>query len=191
MIIEPNDDDLDLLDDGMEALVMEMAALEALFEANKGEGPADRAIVLCQQAYEARTSPPQTVEQIVVRAALARVLGEPAPDAPLPLSAQRTWTKIVYDATAAAWLDWVAGGKSGEGLTARLRRNEPDTENVPDGAVELLALAEWGKAVEALVQDDLATAKRHFERAIEIGSQVGSDSNPSINWTYAASFFSR
>lgn len=193
VMLEPTEEELmDLDGDGVETLVMEMAALEALFEAIRGEGLPDRAVALCRQALEAQSSEPRTLEQHIVRAALIRATSEAfAFTTVLPKTTTRpSWVTFVYETIGMAWLRWLmSGDTSAIGLMARIRAAEPDTGHVPDGAIELMSLAEWGAAVEALAVGDEANAKRHFERATEIGAQVGSDSNPSINWTYAASFF--
>ena len=58
-----------------------------------------------------------------------------------------------------------------------------------DGAVETLSLNFWARAIELLVQEQRIEAKRFFERATEVGSQFGTRTNPSVCWSYAASFF--
>lgn len=190
-MFEPSDEELEDLDsDGVETLVMEMAALEALFDAIRDEGPAARGVSLARQALEAQTREPSTFEQHIVRAALSKATGLDLPQAVPTPTAGPSWTTFVYETIAAAWLRWFnTGDASAVGLMARIRTLEPDMGHVPDGAIELMSLGEWGRAVEALAIGDEANARRHFERAVEIGSQMGSDSNPSVNWTYAASFF--
>lgn len=171
--------------------MLEMAALEAIVEASRGEGPADRAVELARQAWEAQREP-TTFEQHVVRAALGKVLKKPL-DLKFPSrSSASSWTTYVYETVTLAWLHWaMKGEREAVGLTERLHREEPDTTREPGGAVELLALTSWSQAIERLILGDVTGSKRLFERSIEVGSQIGSESNPTINWCYAASFFPR
>lgn len=189
-MVEPTFESFNVEDNDVEVLVMEMAALEAMFDAVRREGPSSRAVSLCLQALRAQVREPVSFEEHIVRAALCNATGSPLPHgAPTP-SEDPDWTTFVYETVAATWLRWLLRRDAGAvGLMARIRAVEPDMNHAPGGAVELMSLFEWGLSVEALAGGHEANAKRHFERAIEIGSQVGSDSNPSINWTYAASFF--
>lgn len=185
---EPSDDELLGLED-MGAILTEMAALEAIFEANRMKGSQKRALFLCKEALLVGRTP-QSVEEHVTRAALCKATGTPFFNSLKVRSEQNSWNEIVYHTVALAWLSYIENGTRADGLVATIKSLESSFGHIQEGAVELLALGEWAKAVEAITCGSLQTAKKHFERAIEIGSQVGSDSNPTINWTYAASFFS-
>lgn len=177
--------------DGFEALLLQMAALGAIAEANREEGPVDRARYLARQAWEVLGTP-VSFEQHAVQAALAHVLQEPLSMTLPSLSTTPSWTVHVYESITLAWLRWlVLGDKGAVGITERLRLQEPGKGREPFGAMELGALTLWSQAVEKLALEDTDCARRFFERAIEVGSQIGSDSNPTVNWSYAASFFPR
>lgn len=174
----------------VEALMDNMAALEAVFEAVQGTGSTERAVSLAKQALRSQARAPRSFEEYLVHVSLSRVAGLPLSKLGPTPSVSPTWVTFVYETVAAAWLRWfTSGDTSAIGLMVRIRAAEPDTHHVPGGAVELLSLSEWGQAVEALAEGDFGKARRHFERAVEVGAQIGSDSNPSINWTYAASIF--
>jgi len=53
----------------------------------------------------------------------------------------------------------------------------------------MTALAYWEKAITMAITSDFEEAERYFDRATEVGSQYGTRSNPSICWSYAATFF--
>lgn len=184
---EPSTKELDLLDD-MNSVVTEMAALSAVFETLRGEGSRERALSLCRETSSTKGTP-RNVEELVTWAALCKILGNSFQHS-LPTKVESSsWRDFVFETIASAWVSLTVSGRRVDGLMSSLMKLRPSFEESQEGGIELLALGEWGKAVEATSSGDLVSAKRCFEHAIDVGSQVGADSNHTINWSYAASFF--
>jgi hypothetical protein len=186
---EMTEEELAALESGdVDAIVAEMAAVEALLEANRKEGPASRAITLAEEARLFATVP-STVEGHVVDVALAHVLADDTRGT-LPAGPEASpadWSRYVFESVALAWCKWVVeANPEALGLVERLRKSEPALES---GALTLAALYDWAGAVEALASNNMAESKKRFERALEAGAQLGLDATPTIMWTYAASFF--
>ncbi len=184
---EPSERELDLLDD-MTSVVTEMAALGAVFEAMKEGGSRERALRLCRESLSTKASP-RSFEELVTSAALCKILGEPFEHSNLFKAETTTWRDFVFQTISSAWISLTLGKASAEGLLSSMMTLRGHFEEPQEGAIELLALGEWGKAVEATSRKDFVSARRHYEQAIDVGSQIGADSNHTINWSYAASFF--
>lgn len=95
--------------------------------------------------------------------------------------------QIIFEVVADAWAAWAFQSGTDEAL-ADLRSIE-----VPQGegrALHLMALHPWLLAVTALLENDPEEARRQYRRATELGAQLGTESNPAIQWTYAATFTS-
>lgn len=192
-MIDPIDKEFGDLEEG-EIWVMNMAALEATLEAIRGQGPASRATALARQALVSKNHTSLTLEDVIVKASLRKISGglesSPKEEGFWTPSLNLPWTSFVYETIGASWLHWLSSrDESGVGLISRLEASESNPGGSTRGAIELLSLKEWGRAVEALSSKNEEEARKYFERSVEIGAQIGSDSNMSINWTYAASIF--
>jgi hypothetical protein len=168
----------------------EMEALQTALLVADGRGNRKEAQLMAR-TYLARLEP-STTEEIVIEASLNRILGHPcAKRAKMP--PLLPWEAHVADSTALAWTAWNA--KDNERAvelvkalrSTRRKRREPLKEKV--GAIHLLTLSFWGEATLHLVQGERRGAQRFFKRALELGSQFGTESHPMISWAYAASFF--
>jgi len=168
------------------SILAEMEALQAVFDADFRKGPMDRAQALVRQALEVRT-PPTTTEGRLTVVALSHCLGTPRRDLALVRPKKsRKWFRKTFDSLATGWMRWLTMGDMAVlGTIAKMHEGSED-----DGAVETLSLNFWAQAIELLAQGDREGAKRFFERATEVGAQFGTSTNPTICWTYAASYFS-
>lgn len=54
-----------------------------------------------------------------------------------------------------------------------------------------MALSLWLQAIDLLQAGDYLEGRRFFRRATTLSGHYGTVSNPTIQWTYAASFFPR
>lgn len=165
------------------AVLAEMEALQAVSDAIKWGWAKDRALSLVGRALRAQPEP-TSIEGWLVRAALTHCLGEPLGVPPLgPSEATRPADRLFED-LACGWIRWTSGGD--RGLLETIEAVPPDTQQ---GDLEILSLFYWGQALKNLVNENVEESQRFFLRAIEVGSQFGTPSNPGICWTYYASFF--
>ncbi len=169
----------------------EMDALQAAIRVADGEDDLlDEARLLCR-TYLARLEP-STIEEYAIDGALRRILNRQvsAPDIE-PASGTRSWETFVAETVALAWFAWAADDEHRcttllDSLRSQRRKEEVFTDKT--GALHLYTLYFWSQATTLLVADDLDNARRFFKRAIELGSQFGTESHPMISWAYAASF---
>ncbi len=182
---DPIKNDLDLSAD---VQVAQMVALDALFDANRGQGPAARAIDLARELRELLPLP-ASVEMLTIDIALAHILeGEPRGVLPEGPSPNLPWFDHAVEEVCLAWGYWVAHqDRRAVGLSERLQRSAPTQDN---GALSLPAIYDWARAVEALVHGNLDECRRYFDRASELSAQVALETHETLLWTYGATFFS-
>ena len=172
-------------------IIDEAEALTSALRWLRGDGdPADalRRVGLVFPSHEVGDIPIESV----IHYSMARILGkayEPIlriPDPDVDIEGH------VFGTIAEAWV-WWDRGVDRELAHTRLRklgvpRATPRQEG---GAIHLLAMQPWAKAVDALLRDDHEEAKRQFHRATELGSQNGTPSSQAVQWTFAASYLGR
>lgn len=161
-----------------------------------------RAVMMACEAIEGRENPlkvqrivrtlwedqgAETTEDLLTWYAMARILGE-SPEPPVDDIDEETSDpeRDLFVATAWAWMIWATGGPSKLALD-ELERFDLQEQGI--SVLHQLALANWAYAVRSLLQDDPQEAKRRFRRAVEVGGQFGTPTNPAITWAYAATFF--
>jgi hypothetical protein len=125
-----------------------------------------------------------TVEDVVTRCAQARLLGEPFKIPKFTLS-KNPVDRRTFETLATAWMVWAGGGDP-----------EPFVASVPKpdeygGALHLMALEPWGRAIRALGEDNWEEAVRWFKRSIEFGAQYEIETSDAVQWSYVASVFHR
>lgn len=133
-----------------------------------------------------RNQPSDTVEDLVTWYAMGKIIQEELP-APARIDEDpEDSERALFLAVAWAWMTWVSGGSKTSALAEldRLNFQEESSPNV----LHHLALSNWAFAVRALLMGKTKEAKRRYRRALDVGSQFGTESNSVIVWTYAASF---
>lgn len=126
---------------------------------------------------------PTDIASWIRHTAAAKVLGEEVtPPARLPIGGNRA--EQLYARTALAWMAWAAGERS----RAKKILDLP-LEEKGGGEIHLMALGFWCRAVGDLLRDDHEEARRYFKRAMEVGSQFGTESSLAIQWAYVGTFF--
>ena len=166
-------------------VVREMHALQAaqlVVERGDDPGPAQFLVEEYRAEFE-----PESLEESVIDVALRRILG--APDARFASDERRRTPReaLIADSTAIAWATWASGSPKEANLL--LKRLEGKTKRETGGAIHLLTLSFWRQATALLIEGDSFGARRFFKRAMDLGSQFGTESHPMISWAYAASFF--
>jgi hypothetical protein len=175
----------------VEQIIAEMIALNASLRAIKDPGEVPDALRLVRQSFKVRKAP-KSFEDFVIVQAMRKLLGlEPLKGFPKTLS-MYPWTQAVFEVVGLAWVAWAEGKPiEAEKFVKQLWGAPERAGAVPDdrrGAVHLLALQSWAKAVEALAAGVPEEAERFFKRAAEIGASFGNESHPVVLWTMAASF---
>lgn len=123
--------------------------------------------------------------------AMSRLLRRRLNTVPSPTDHQDL-DRQVFKKTAGAWMAWAF--QSGRGRDMALAELKKMTLLVIEategagGALHLMALNPWVAAVTALLENNPEEARRQYHRATEIGAQLGTETNPAIQWTYAATF---
>lgn len=140
------------------------------------------ALRLIRESYDSRTG--HTVEDLVTHCAQAKVLGE-SYRIPQFVPAKNPVDRRTFETLATAWMVWATGGNPG-----------PFVDNVPKpdeygGALHLMALEPWGKAIQALGDNQIDEAVRWFKRSVEFGAQYDIETSDAIQWSYVASIFHR
>ena len=128
---------------------------------------------------------PSSVEDLVTQAAMRVILGQPV-EPPTFEPAKRPSDRHLFEVTSRGWLVWASQGDRKETLRGLQALSVPSGK----GALHLMALRPWKAAVEALLREEPLESRMLFWRASEMGAQFGTESNPVVQWTYAASFFS-
>lgn len=171
-------------DPSVRLVIAQAEALSAaLAYVNNGTGR-DEALKLVAKALDRGTF--LTVEELTIQSAMRLILGQDESVNHRFYAATRPPTRHFFETTARAWMIWAEKGSTSEALEALHQLEDPSAKKE---ALHLMALQPWRLAVEALLEEDLAEAKRQFLRATELGSQLGTETNPVVQWSYAASFF--
>lgn len=99
----------------------------------------------------------------------------------------RTLEDGVFQDLAEVWMSWAIQGSLSAEQQARL--SQLSIEVSKGSTLHRMALLQWKLAIEALLKKDVREVRKRFRRALRIGSEYGTPSNPVIHWTYAASLF--
>jgi hypothetical protein len=163
----------------------EAAALSAVLQCVEGQGDPAEAISLVEKV--AVPKPTDNAGRLV-QAAMAFVLQKPVST---ELAPGDGLDESIFEAIGRAWIAWATSTGQDQAQKALATIPAPRGPQPEGGALHLMAMQPWAQAVSALLQDDLAEARRFFRRATELSSQCGTETNSAIQWTYAASYFGR
>lgn len=167
-------------------LVEEVDALSTL-DAHIGgeEVDLDSAFKFVRRA--ANAIEPTSVGEWLLLAAMAKILAKPIRGIDFaPVSGPAD--QHVFTTCATAWMRW-AEGRSDLARAALDAGASEDLHLGRGGALHVMALTPFRAAIEALIRNDTTEARRLFRRSIEIGTQMGTETNPIIQWAFVASFF--
>lgn len=84
---------------------------------------------------------------------------------------------------ASRWMRWACGFELDLARCAELESQRSELNR--------MALSLWLQAIDRLQAGDYLEGRRFFRRATTLSGHYGTVSNPTIQWTYAASFFPR
>lgn len=170
-------------EENLQGLLAEMDAQGAAERAVAGTGSPEEALVAVEGALDLLPEP-ESLGDRVCRAAMMDLLrrtsreetGEPVASPP---------EDHLFESVALAWMAWLQGRRGR--LDRLLAQNDPDSSR--EGAVHRMALLYWRDAVRLFVQGERDESRRVWQRALEVGSSIGTESHPVILWTFIATFF--
>jgi hypothetical protein len=169
-------------------IIREVSALqEALLVVMNAGVSSLRAREAARKALAHRTPSPSLNPLLneVIQTALRKIAGEPAPRKKYGSPTRSSSEEHLIETASIAWLNWASGGEEGRIDPTQIMETRPNES----GALHRTTLLLWLSAIERLEANDLQEARRLWQRAIEIGSSLGTESHPAILWSYAASFF--
>lgn len=170
--------------DSVEYILAESRALSAALASIHGAGSQEDASILVASVLDVQKEPSDTSE-LTTRAAMSFILGrqvEPPNFKPL----DKPHDRHVFESVSKGWITWASQGDL-DGTLKELRSLSVRLSG--KSYLHLMALNPWKSAVEALLERNPAESWKQFRRASELGAQFGTESNPVIQWTFAASFF--
>jgi len=174
-------------DPSVQQLMAQSEALSTALAHTERGADRNEALCLVRRALERGTF--LTVEELTIRSAMRLILGQATltgGESYRFYAAVRPPSRHFFETVARAWMIWAEKGPASEALAELHQLEDPSPK---EGALHLMALFPWKLATEALLEEDPAEAKRQFLRSTELGSQFGTETNPVIQWAYAASFF--
>lgn len=172
----------------IEQAITEAKALSAALAFVEGQGPREEAVGLTEKALHGHDG--KNLHGIVTRYAMEHIVGRSHNTSVVVKPNGKSLERRIFETTSLAWLRWISQEGAESSLEAlRLLQEEGESCQPQGGALHLMALRPWQLAVRALISGDREEAKRLFRRATELGSQCGTESNPVVQWTYAATFF--
>lgn len=176
-------EDLPEVGGDVESVFAEVGVQRALFGIGRGEPAQENMVDLATFALRARCAD-KTLEDRLATFSLAYSLGDiRCYLIPHKWSRATRWSRRAQEDIIIGWMRWVAWDDT-DPMSTALARIERDVDNT----IEALAIRYWAVALNGLVQNDQELARRYFEKAMDVSSQFGFSSNPSICWTYAVSF---
>jgi hypothetical protein len=174
-------------------IVREVSALqEALFVLSNDRASPEAGRRLAQKALASRVpnSHLNLYLDRVIQTALCRIAQKPLPVVPKQPETNVCFEQRSIETTAQAWLVWASGNEPGFVAREHARLQEESSRwTTGAGALHRATLGIWFDAIERLDAGDFPEAKRLWNRAIALGSSLGTESHPAILWSYAASFF--
>lgn len=163
-------------------ITVESRALEAALAVVEGQGnPAQASASI--EALLSLWTPDDSPGDYVKLAAFRRIVGDSLVGPGWLPSSSGPEDQRIFELTAHAWVTWASGG------TEPFESQIDSPPSGGEGLIHRMALGYWAVAVENLTKKDLPEARRLFRRATELGGQFGTETNPVVLWTYAASFW--
>ena len=170
-------------------LIAEAEALSAALAYVEQRGNREEAVRRVEQALRGHEG--SDLAAVVVRYAMERILDREHDGPPTVETSASPLERHIFETVALAWLRWTTGQDTKVAQEELRGLQEEDGGFQPQGgALHLMSLRPWQFAVQALLAEDPEEARRLFRRSGELGSQCGTETNPVVQWTYAATFWS-
>lgn len=167
--------------------IAESRALTAALSAIEGTKTKEEALVDVRVFREESIRDP-SIEGAIIDTALWAICGKAEKfEAPEVILKDRSLNIHLFESLADIWITWAIAGvhPASKQRLSQLRLSEK-----PRGSTfHSMALQEWQLAIEALHEKNTEEARKRYKRAMKLGAEYGTPSNPVVHWTYAASFF--
>ncbi len=165
-------------------IIAEGKALNAALAVVENQGDRQKAIDLVR-IYREKFTRSSNIEGATIDLALWVICGtEPLKTPTYPQFITKENDRFTQ--LAQVWMTWVRGLVDDE-LKEVIPRLEDHGQK---GEIfNKMVLEEWMTALEALFSHNIEESRKRFRRAMRLGWEYGTPSNPIVQWTYAASFF--
>lgn len=175
----------------VQKVIAEGRALSLALNVIEGDTDADEARRATQRVYD--RCDPDSLSDWVQAFAACRILGLKFRGLVAALLTtedliEDPQERDLFEATAYAWIIWASKTPDNSGYLHRLQAARESFQE-REGLLHQLALGYWAGAVEQLFLGDDGEARRLFRRTADVGGQLGTETNPVIQWTFAATFF--
>ena len=127
-----------------------------------------------------------TAEDQVTWYAMGKIVGEDLPPPAFTDEDTEDKERVLFLSVAWIWMVWASGAPTKAALKDL---DQLDLQEEGSSVLHHIALSNWALAVRSLLKGDMPEAKRLYRRALDVGSQFGTETNAVIVWTYAATFF--
>lgn len=182
--------DIPYAEEGIRGLILENDALRTASLATLGQVELGLAKEAAKEALRLRP-PSETVTEYVVGAGIHQVAGVPFGEPPIQHPVDATEAELL----GLAWMGWIRGDLEAAKNLLVLAAKSDRSDSLMDLELPLSqdgmaqrAHFEWATALGYLLHDQTASARKFWNRAIEVASLFGLDSTGMIRWTYAATF---
>lgn len=184
-----NDPDLPDDSEDTSTIISEMAAQKAVFDAAFSDTPnRERVTTYSEKTLRLLPVSPDKFETRLLIFCLNYCLDVVRSDLIPTKTKGRRWSRKTFEALSIGWMRWMTD-RSDDGVLFYISNMHNDEPRDEDKSFDTLILNFWSKAIELLVLNRPTEAKKFFDRANEVGAQIGTSINPSICWTYATSFY--
>jgi hypothetical protein len=188
--LDPNND-LDLPNNSEDTVTIlsEMNAQKAIFDTVFSTHLNKVRVMSCAKStLKLLSHNPENFETKLLIFCLNYCIGNICSDLIPERTSETRWTRKVFETLSIGWMRWMVSQNDDEVLCyiANMFNDEPRGE---DKSFDILILSFWAKAIELMMLNRPLEAMKFFDRANEVGAQIGTSLNPSICWTYATSFY--
>jgi hypothetical protein len=171
------------------AIISEMTAQKAVFDAAFSVTPNLERVRSCAEStLKLLPHDPERIETRLLVFCLNYCIGNIRTDLIPEKTSKKRWSQKVFEALSIGWMRWMAD-QNDDGVLYYIEHMHNDEPKEEDKSLSTLILNFWAKAIELMVLNKPSESKKFFEKANEVGAQIGTSINPSICWTYAMSFY--
>jgi hypothetical protein len=123
------------------------------------------------------------LEALIIDGALRKICGLRRVKYVIPcIEPSNCLEELLFREGCARWMQWACNV-----VIPRLEMRSLETRCTSE--LNRMALTNWLEGVDQLRRGNVTEGRRYFRRATTLGGLYGTPSNPTIQWTYAASFF--
>jgi len=168
--------------DPVDQLLFEAEVLNAILRTIQGTSEPKSEILAQVSLALGRRESPEDLTEALSQAAMEKIVGKIAKPV-IHRSSTAFFDHWLAEDTAILWMKWITGEEINGAI-------DSDAEKLPvESSIHETTLRYWRDAVVKLAQGATQESMRLWKRAMELGSQFGTESHVLVSWSYAASFF--